>query len=705
MLEMHGLLAVLAAASVITNMTSLVSAKKNVDAGRPFRISATLLSVPVHSGMPFAVESDGVGINLYDTLTCGRDQFEIGDRVELAGMTKYGPTDLTKSYVNPDCSSARLLSRGMPPEPIELRPGEKLSERHNFRLCTIRGILTDIAADGLDPLYFCLTVSSGNIEHYVTCTAIRSRIDDFLPLRGAEVAITGVGSYSRAKTAVTDYGRHYTSPGLSIQERKALTVIRRESEAATAISDVSETDGLSCDELSDLGLIRATGRVLASWRRNRFLLQTDDERIVSVELAEDGTPACGDRVEAVGYAETDLLYITLVRATHRILDRTNADESAAADATPVVSGDLLSVHDGHVIVYPKFHGRRVRVEGIIRILPHEDGSRMQLESDSRNIPVDLSTLPDVVRNLQIGSRVQVTGVCVLKSENCRRHYAFPAIHGVFLVPNGASDVVVLERPSWWTATRLLTVIAILIGVIVVILIWNASLRLLVDKRSRALLKAEVAKISSELRIDERTRLASELHDYFAQNLTAISYELTSANRACALGSKNLGSHLAKATAMLGSCLTELRRCLWDLRSDTLDETDFPAAIRRSLEPVLGGAQLAIRFNVPRKRISDTTAHTIISVLRELTHNAIKHGQAREIRIAGEILPDFLRFSVRDNGCGFDVSGHPNSSDGHFGLDGIGERLRKHDGTITLETTPGIGTRAVVTIRTKHTKPQ
>ena len=77
--------------------------------------------------------------------------------------------------------------------------------------------------------------------------------------------------------------------------------------------------------------------------------------------------------------------------------------------------------------------------------------------------------------------------------------------------------------------------------------------------------------------------------------------------------------------MLTSCRTELRRCLWDLKSDALNERDFAKAIRMSTEPVLGNARLLVRFNVPRSRVNDSTAHAILSIIRELAANAVRHG--------------------------------------------------------------------------------
>lgn len=219
------------------------------------------------------------------------------------------------------------------------------------------------------------------------------------------------------------------------------------------------------------------------------------------------------------------------------------------------------------------------------------------------------------------------------------------------------------------------------------LIWNRILRRLVERRSRALFKSQIAKVESQLRVDERTRLAADLHDTLSQNLTAISFQLSAGD-------------LQTADRMLHSCRAELRRCLWDLKSDALDEPDFNTAIRRTVEPVLRGATLSVRFNVARSRMNDITAHTILSILRELAANAVRHGNATRLRIAGtaEARQSAIVFSLADNGCGFDPENCPGPLEGHFGLNGIRDRLGRYEGSLTLRTAPGGGTIAVVKIK-------
>ena len=244
-------------------------------------------------------------------------------------------------------------------------------------------------------------------------------------------------------------------------------------------------------------------------------------------------------------------------------------------------------------------------------------------------------------------------------------------------------------------------IGILLLVLAAILIWNRTLKILSERRGRALFKEQIAHATAELRTSERTRLAVEIHDSLSQNLSGVALQISAAKIKQGPDPAAAARHLETAERMLRSSRTELRRCLWDLREEMLDEQVFADAIAKSVDPVSADATVDIRFNVPRQRLTDMSAHAILCIIRELVSNAVAHGNATHVRIAGESHDDEISFSVTDNGSGFDTDDHPGVETGHFGLDGIRERVRRLHGTLTLESQAGKGTRAVVRIRIIH----
>ena len=452
-------------------------------------------------------------------------------------------------------------------------------------------------------------------------------------------------------------------------------------------------------EIDVCGPRRATGVVLARWHGDTFILRTPSGDTIIVRLWGQTPPDCGAAVEAVGEVATDLYHYNLFQAQWR-----PAGEASGGNDEPLsLPLSEIFLKNDKRIISTRIHGRTIRVRGTLKsVLADENGFRRLLVGDGdHRIIADCSALPDAVAPLREGCELEVTGIGILARENWHPNLVFPRVTGVFLVPRTAADVQVLRQPSWWTPARLATALVLLLALLAVILVWNVSLRILVARKSHALLKEQSLKLTETLKVNERTRLAAELHDFHSQNLTALAYQISAAKNACTAPRSETARGLSVASRMLKSCRTELRRCLWDLRNDALDEPDFAAAIRKTVLPISGTARVRVRFAGRRAAISDSTAHGILSVLRELTANAVNHGRATDVRIAGEVRADGIRLSVRDNGCGFDPATRPGQDNGHFGLDGIKERLNRLGGRIDIESAPGKGTY----VRLSVTSPQ
>jgi signal transduction histidine kinase len=155
------------------------------------------------------------------------------------------------------------------------------------------------------------------------------------------------------------------------------------------------------------------------------------------------------------------------------------------------------------------------------------------------------------------------------------------------------------------------------------------------------------------------------------------------------------AHLTLAVKTLDACRKVLRNCLGDLRNLTLEDEDVNHAIRRTLTPHIGNAKLAVRFNVPRELFCDNTALAVLRIIRELAINAVQHGKATSIKIAGSIDDGRLSFSVADNGCGFNPNTAPGMIQGHFGLQGIRDRIESFEGEMTIASDIGKGTKVSI----------
>jgi len=477
----------------------------------------------------------------------------------------------------------------------------------------------------------------------------------------------------------------------------AVEIVSQPPEDAFAGEPLDQSRWIAPKDVASLGRHTVEGIVLARWDNRNFALRTVSGDTIVVRLRDaQSAPPPGLRVSAAGYPETDLYRLHLTRAVCR--EAPDPADWLAENPVRITAEQIFHDEKGRPrFGYNTYNGQLVTLSGTVRQpSAGESGLHLNLDCGTRSIPVDIDRLAaPTLAGLEPESKVEITGVCLMECETWSPNLIFPHIKGCRLFVRRADEVRILSRPPWWTPLRLAVVIGILVLGIIGFAVWSAALRRLVQRRSRELLREQIAHVESDLRADERTRLAVELHDALSQNLEGVAFQIAAAKDLMGVSSDASGRTLDAANRMLLSSRTELKRCLFDLRHDALGADSFDQALRTTLDPISGDAELTIRFAVPRDIFTDTSAHLVLCIIRELVSNAIRHGQARHIRIAGEWHDGQLSFSVRDDGTGFDSSRCPGPDEGHFGLEGIRERVRRLGGRFTIDSVIGGPTRAVV----------
>ena len=617
-----------------------------------------------------------------------------GDWIDISGYITVSHWEERTAHV----TKLRVVRHDQPDLPRSVSGSEFNSPTNDFRLVRLTGIVKDAREDEIDRRYAHFVVWDRGIEFSASINHDMLGTNSLSSLVGASVDFVGF-CYPRLFGTRKHLGR-------SLQVR-SLKVGGHMREMESALPRIERICNGSPAELACAGPHCAAGRVLAVWNDGAsFLLRTDTGNPVQIDGLRLPPPHVGDSVVAIGFPVSNTHYINL---THAEWSPQLSDKSAFTNepCISISANDIMGSCRDKPQITPGFHGRRIQLKGTIRKTYGNGALRqMIIENCDYLISVDMSSLPKSGESFAVGGSVAVTGICIMEIENQSSITVFPRIKGFFLVPQYTADVVMVSRPSWLTTEKLLVLLGFLIAILVAVLFWNLSLRSLAARRGRELFRSQVAKITSELRIKERTRLAVELHDSLAQNLTGVSMEIEAAERSRKEGMDAVSRHLFIADKALKSCRNELRNSLWDLRSQALEEPDLEKAIRRTLLPHVKGVSLAVRFNALRSRFTDNTLHEVLRIIRELTLNGIRHGGATEIRIAGAIDGEQLKFSVSDNGGGFDPNDHPGVSGGHFGLQGIAERLDAYSGEISFSSNPEKGTKTVVTIPlTKQKEPE
>lgn len=607
-----------------------------------------------------------------------------GDRVIASGCI-----DKTQNGIRvPRFHQLRTICRDSAADPLPVTAHDVVSGHVNWRLVRIRGRLQSVQPSELAPDWFFITLDSAGIPVLASAPRQDELLYTLSTLLDSTIDIIGVC------TPHDGSRRTRIGPILHYRDFNAIRVVVPPPKDPFDAPDIRQTYSLAPSLVSTLGRHVVHGKVLARWNENKALLQANDGSIVKVEFLEP--PACrvGDFIEVLGLPESDLHHINLINAIARPDDAFPCSKPTTLDGQKVLNADRSSLR-----YVTELHGRAIKITGIVRSLPSAMSPNRVFYLDVGNdlLAVNISMTPGVPSTLQVGMKIQLTGIAVMDIENWRPRLAFPQITGFFVVLRNQEDVRILARPSWWTPHKLVALIAALIAILVGILVWNTALRRLSARKGRELFREQLEHVKAALKTEERTRLAVELHDSLAQNLTGVSLEIDTACKLADEDSIAMRTHLGTAARSLKSCRDELRNCLWDLRSRALEAKTMDEAIRKTLAPHLSGTYVAIRFNVPRERISDNTAHAILRIIRELTLNGIRHGKANKVWVAGNIEGENMLFSVRDNGCGFDPEHAPGFVEGHYGLVGIRERIDEFEGDFTLISTPGKGTKATIAL--------
>ena len=575
-------------------------------------------------------------------------------------------------------------------EPVSATAADLFSGRLDFKFVRITGTIMDVFRDENDSRFRFFIIFSGNETIYAPTRTINESDETLESLVGAEVSVCGVCDV----TLDASSWRRQFRRNLYIWDFKDITVLTPAPADPFDVDELGNLMNVRPADVPRLGRRRVVGKVLATWANGFTLLSDSSGACARIEPKNAQAPRIGDFIEAVGMPESDIYRVNLTRAVWRPATPFPFVEQPVTNTT---AETILTDRFGKPGIKPEFHGRTIRLTGFVRSLPQVGNARFYLQDGRHLVPVDTTAVPSFATRLAIGSQIAVTGICVTDVEAWRPGSVFPRAKGFFVVPQSERSLEILSRPPWWTPTKFLGVIGALVSLLVAVLIWNRSLRVLAERRGKTLLREQIGRVKNKLKVGERTRLAVELHDSIAQNLTGISFEIKAANNFARTDPQVSTQHLGIAARLLHSCRNELKNCIWELRSQALEATRMDEAIRQTLQPHIGSATLSVRFNVPRRRISDDMAHALLRIIRELASNAVRHGHATAVKVAGCLEGDRLDFSVVDNGSGFDPANRPGVNDGHFGLQGVHERVASEGGTMTIESRIGSGSRIAVSL--------
>ncbi len=190
-------------------------------------------------------------------------------------------------------------------------------------------------------------------------------------------------------------------------------------------------------------------------------------------------------------------------------------------------------------------------------------------------------------------------------------------------------------------------------------------------------------------LQERQRLAQELHDSVSQALYGISLGAHTAQESLENDYEQARESLAYIIALTEAGLAEMRALIFELRPESLETEGLVAALTKQIAVLQSRYQLTVDASLDAEpTISLELKHTLYRIAQEALHNVVKHARASTVALQLTQRDNEVCFQVHDNGKGFDpLCSFP----GHFGVRSMQERATRVGGAFTLESTPEQGT--------------
>lgn len=217
-------------------------------------------------------------------------------------------------------------------------------------------------------------------------------------------------------------------------------------------------------------------------------------------------------------------------------------------------------------------------------------------------------------------------------------------------------------------------------------------------------KDELRQLSVQLlaiQENERRRIAADLHDGIGQSMSLIKMSMESVAHLI-----NTGAHqeavesLQQMIHKVKDTMTELRCITTDLRPSMLDDLGIIPTLSwffREYETAWRDKKIEKDISIAESEVPDSLKTTIFRILQEAMNNIVKHANAKHIRVSLKKTNGMLQFSIEDNGQGFDPAGMliRHGSGRGMGLLTMKERARSSDGIFEMKSTPGQGTRILI----------
>ena len=370
----------------------------------------------------------------------------------------------------------------------------------------------------------------------------------------------------------------------------------------------------------------------------------------------------GDEVEARGEADLRGYSLTLRDAQVRLLWARAPLPPVAVTASQAATG--------------AYDAMFIEVDGMLAHRSTAPDGALQLDltslGQSFRAVVDPGRNRASLRHLAAQSRLRIRGVCVVDPEVTRNLHPF-----FLLVPSG-DDIEVLAGPPWWSARSL----ALFGLAAIILLLFGLLLYIRVDHwRLQAVL-------------DERERIAHEMHDSLAQSFVGIGFQLQAIGNGPLRDMPEVNHQLELASELVRHSHEEARRSLMTLRREFLVAEPLHTALERFARRIVECGPVEVHLNVTGEENGLPLAlkDGLFRIGQEAIANSLRHGSPSLIKINTAYGATTVSMAIEDNGTGFETASPARG----FGIEGMRKRAGGIAATLQVTSSPGQGTRVLVT---------
>ncbi len=417
---------------------------------------------------------------------------------------------------------------------------------------------------------------------------------------------------------------------------------------------------------------KVSGTVTLARPGEGFFLN-DGEEGLFVQTPQSANLRNGLRLEVVGFPVRDKRMSYLDDGIFRITGKGTEPAGRPVSFEQAASGD--------------FSAQLVTLHGEFTDgLEQKKGDTLFLSDQGRRFAARMPHGEAILGKLTTGSRISITGICEPPPSGPR---VGPPIAAFTLLARSAGDVSVIKPPPLLNPARTRwilagTCLALLLGIGGVMLLGRQV------KRQSSLIAAHAGR---QVLVEERQRMARELHDTLEQHLTGLQIQLDALEDWSVRAEPGVRRAVANARAMLIHSREETRRSVFELRSQALEELGLVGAVRRFATQLANDPPPEIRVTSlgEEKQLSGRVRFHLLRIAQEAMNNAVRHAEADTVEVVFDFSRKELRLTIRDDGRGFNLAGRPDEARPRFGLKGMRERVAKIRAEIEISSAPGSGT--------------